>query len=80
VGLDVAGQGGFGGSSFWMRAGAGVDTDELALRLRADGVLIEPGRAFFAGDGPRNYYRLAYSSIAPQKIAEGVARIAMALS
>jgi GntR family transcriptional regulator/MocR family aminotransferase len=57
-----------------------VDTDELALRLRADGVLIEPGRAFFAGDGPRNYYRLAYSSIAPQKIAEGVARIAMALS
>ena len=78
-GLEVAGQGGFGGSSFWMRAPEGVDTEALALRLRADGVLIEPGRAFFAGDGPRNSYRLAYSSIAPQKIAEGIARIAKAL-
>ncbi len=78
-GLEVAGQGGFGGSSFWMRAPEGVDTEELALALRADGVLIEPGRAFFAGDGARNFYRLAYSSIAPQKIPEGIARIARAL-
>ncbi|MBL9051949.1 MAG: PLP-dependent aminotransferase family protein [Tabrizicola sp.] len=78
-GLTVAGQGGFGGSSFWMRALETVDTEALALRLRSEGVLIEPGRAFFAGEGPRNYYRLAYSSIAPQKIGEGVARIARAL-
>jgi GntR family transcriptional regulator / MocR family aminotransferase len=54
------------------------------LALRNDGVLIEPGQAFFAPDsandaGPDNYYRLAYSSIAPQKIAEGLARIARAL-
>ena len=78
-GLEVAGQGGFGGSSFWMRAAPGVDTEELALKLRADGVLIEPGRAFFAGDAPRNTYRLAYSSIPLPKIAEGVARIGRAL-
>jgi GntR family transcriptional regulator / MocR family aminotransferase len=78
-GLEVAGQGGFGGSSFWMRAPDGVDTEALALRLRGDGVLIEPGRAFFAGDGPRNFYRLAYSSIALPKIAEGIARIGRAL-
>jgi GntR family transcriptional regulator/MocR family aminotransferase len=78
-GLEVAGQGGFGGSSFWMRAAPGVDTEALALRLRADGVLIEPGRAFFAGEGARNHYRLAYSSIALPKIAEGIARIARAL-
>jgi GntR family transcriptional regulator/MocR family aminotransferase len=63
-----------------MRAPEGVDTEELALKLRAEGVLIEPGRAFFAGDGPRNFYRLAYSSIAPQRIPEGVARIAKALA
>jgi GntR family transcriptional regulator/MocR family aminotransferase len=79
-GLNVAGQGGFGGSSFWMRAPEGVDTEELALNLRSEGVLIEPGRAFFAGDGPRNFYRLAYSSIAQQRIAEGIARIAKALA
>ncbi|MES2542347.1 MAG: GntR family transcriptional regulator, partial [Pseudomonadota bacterium] len=75
-----AGQGGFGGSSFWMRAPDGVDTEALALRLRGDGVLIEPGRAFFAGEGPGNYYRLAYSSIALPKISEGVARIAQAIA
>ncbi len=78
-GLKVAGQGGFGGSSFWMRAPDGVDTDALALKLRADGVLIEPGRAFFAGEGPGDFYRLAYSSIPLPKIAEGIARVGRAL-
>jgi GntR family transcriptional regulator/MocR family aminotransferase len=78
-GLTVAGQGGFGGSSFWMRAPEGVDTEALALSLRGEGVLIEPGRAFFAGEGPRNFYRLAYSSIAQPKIADGVALIGRAL-
>jgi GntR family transcriptional regulator / MocR family aminotransferase len=78
-GLTVAGQGGFGGSSFWMRAPEGVDTGVLALQLRGQGVLIEPGCVFFAGGGQRNFYRLAYSSIAPQKIAEGMARIARSI-
>lgn len=79
-GLVVAGQGGFGGSSIWMKAPEGVNTEELALRLRGDGVLIEPGRAFFHPDRPRgNYYRLAYSSIAPARIPEGLAKIAAAL-
>ena len=79
-GLEVAGQGGFGGSSFWMRAGPGVDTEALALTLRREGVLIEPGRAFFdPGSVQRNYYRLAYSSIGVPRIAEGIARIARAL-
>jgi GntR family transcriptional regulator / MocR family aminotransferase len=58
-----------------MRAPDSVDTEALALTLRAEGVLIEPGRAFFAGEGPRNYYRLAYSSISPQRIPEGIKRI-----
>ena len=80
-GLTVAGQGGFGGSSFWMRAPEGVDTEELALRLRPKGVLIEPGRAFFARDpAPRNYYRLAYSSIPQGRIAEGIRLIAEAMA
>lgn len=76
-GLVVAGQGGFGGSSIWMRAEDGVDTEELAIALREDGVLIEPGRAFFDPvKSQRNFYRLAYSSIAPARIAEGISRIA----
>lgn len=80
AGLDVAGQGGFGGSSFWMRAPLGVDTQALALRLRADGVLIEAGQSFFDPARPQSqFYRLGYSSIPPAKIPEGIARIAKAL-
>ncbi|MCU0899754.1 MAG: PLP-dependent aminotransferase family protein [Cypionkella sp.] len=79
-GLTVAGQGGFGGSSIWMRAPEGVDTEALAAHLRGAGVLIEPGRAFFdPARQSRSHYRLAYSSIAPSRIPEGIARIAAAL-
>ena len=76
-GLAVAGQGAFGGSSFWMRGPDGVDTEVVAERLRIKGVLIEPGRPFFTTeDAPKNYYRLAYSSLPVHKITEGVALIA----
>jgi GntR family transcriptional regulator/MocR family aminotransferase len=80
-GLTVAGQGGFGGSSFWMRAPGTVDTETLAATLRAEGVLIEPGRAFFdPARAPRNFYRLGYSSISPARIPEGIARIGRAIA
>jgi GntR family transcriptional regulator/MocR family aminotransferase len=76
-GLQIAGQGTHGGSSFWMRAPGGVDTAELARRLQARSVLIEPGHSFFKGrERPRDFYRLAYSSIPEARIATGVSRIA----
>lgn len=76
-GLTVAGQGAFGGSSFWMRTSEGVDTKFVAARLLEKGVLIEPGRAFFINEqAPKNYYRLAYSSLPVSKIADGVALVA----
>ncbi len=79
-GLTIAGQGAFGGSSFWMRAPEKVDTGILARQLMGQGVLIEPGQAFFAGEHPpSNFYRLAYSSIPADRIEEGVARIAAAM-
>ncbi len=78
-GLTMAGQGGFGGSSFWMRAP--VETEGLAERLRAEGVVIEPGRAFFDPARPDPFhYRLGYGSIAQAKIPEGIARIAGAIA
>ena len=80
-GLEIAGLGAFGGSSFWMRAPAGMDTRTLAQRLQEDSVLIEPGNPFFSGeDTPRNYYRLGYSSIQHDRIDEGIARIAKAIA
>ncbi|WP_397541876.1 MocR-like pyridoxine biosynthesis transcription factor PdxR [Roseovarius salis] len=79
-GLGVAGRGVFGGSSIWMRAPEGVDTEELDHRLRREGVLIEPGRPFFhSADPPRNTYRLAYSSIPADRIPQGVSKLATAL-
>ncbi len=79
-GLDIAGRGVFGGSSFWMRAPSGVNTQVLADELKKDGVLIEPGMAFFTPPAsPQNYYRLAYSSIPSERIADGISLIAQAI-
>lgn len=81
AGLTIAGQGGVGGSSFWMAAPSGVDTEKLAQDLHAQGVLIEPGRVFFdPAHAPRNFYRLAYSTIPVGRIAEGVGLIAEAIA
>ncbi|WP_420862421.1 PLP-dependent aminotransferase family protein [Algirhabdus cladophorae] len=80
-GLDIAGQGVYGGSSFWMRTAPDVDTQTLAERLRSKGVLIEPGAPFFGAETPpKNYYRLAYSSIPASKIEAGVNLLAKTLN
>ncbi len=78
--LQIAGQGAYGGSSFWMRAPNDVDTQDLARRLQAKSVLIESGHAFFSGPNrPRNFYRLAYSSISATRIAKGIELVAAEL-
>ncbi|SHG83267.1 PLP-dependent aminotransferase family protein [Cognatishimia maritima] len=80
-GLTIAGQGAHGGSSFWMRAPNGVDTEVLAEQLKPKGVLIEPGRPFFFGhDRPKEFYRLAYSSIPKDRISQGIQLIAETMS
>ncbi|TNF60761.1 MAG: PLP-dependent aminotransferase family protein, partial [Rhodobacteraceae bacterium] len=79
-GLTIAGRGVYGGSSLWMRAPAGTDMGRVAESLRAQSVLIEPGAPFFKGpDRPREFYRLAYSSIQAKAIPEGIARVAAAI-
>jgi len=78
--LSIAGRGVYGGSSLWMRAPEGTDMGEVAGPLQEQGVLIEPGAAFFSGpEKPANFYRLGYSSIATDRIAGGIGRIAKAL-
>lgn len=75
-GLNIEGQGSYGGSSVWLRTG-GMDANELAYRLRDKSVLIEAGTPFFAGDAPpKDYFRLAYSSIATNRIRDGIGLIA----
>ena len=63
----------FGGTSFWVKGPDGLDSEELARAAAAKGVLIEPGRVTFgAAEAPRNFYRLAFSSIDEQKIEPGI--------
>lgn len=79
-GLTIAGQGTYGGSSVWLRAPQGIDTTQLAERLKASKVLVEPGAPFFAGDSPpTEFLRLAYSSIPSSRISEGIRLIADAI-
>jgi GntR family transcriptional regulator / MocR family aminotransferase len=72
-GLKIAGQANFGGTCFWIEGPKGLDADAFADALRADGVLIESGSPFFAGQaGPCRYFRMAYSSIPAERIEAGL--------
>lgn len=67
----------FGGTSFWVKGPEGLDAEVLAREAAKEGVLIEPGRVCFArADAPINYFRLGFSSIAPEKIDPGIRTLA----
>ena len=75
-GLQLASPEATGGSSLWLAVPEGVDSAELAARLKARDVLIEPGAPFFAVPARgKGFFRLAYSSISAERIAEGIRRI-----
>jgi GntR family transcriptional regulator/MocR family aminotransferase len=77
TGLTLASRPVDGGSSLWMQAPEGVDTEVLTQRLYGHGVVIEPGAAFFDPARPQSrYYRLAYSSIDSTAIPQGIRLIA----
>lgn len=69
-----------GGASVWVRAPDWVDTAELALMAREQGVLIEAGDVFFMHPPyPCPYFRLRLSSIALDQIGPGIRALAMAV-
>ncbi|ARC37366.1 PLP-dependent aminotransferase family protein [Paracoccus yeei] len=73
--LQTLGAAAQGGSSIWLGA-PGTDSADLAARLHAESVLIEPGAVFFEqAPAPCPLFRLGYGSIADDLIPEGVARI-----
>jgi len=67
----------FGGTSFWIKGPDWLDTRKLAEHAAKAGVLIEAGDTFFGeASPPRNYLRLAYSSIDDRQIRPGFAKLA----
>jgi DNA-binding transcriptional MocR family regulator len=54
---------------------AGSDDVELAQRAAAAGVVVSPGRPFFAAEPPGPFLRLTFAAEPPERLAEGVRRL-----
>jgi len=66
----------FGGTAFWVVGPKELDTKTLESLARKHGILIEPGDIFFMNaEAHKNYFRLGYSSIAENKIDDGLAQL-----
>ncbi len=67
-----------GGYFLWLTLGDDVDTGELLTEAKQDGVAFVAGPDFML-EGGRSSLRLSFASVPPERIAEGVGRIAGAL-
>ncbi|MFK8032787.1 MAG: PLP-dependent aminotransferase family protein [Hyphomicrobiales bacterium] len=68
---------GFGGTSYWVKGPDGIDARELAAKALEEGVVIEPGNIHFADpNGPKQYFRLGFSSIPDERIEPGIIKLA----
>lgn len=65
-----------GGMFLWITGPANLDALELLQRAIAKKVAFVPGRDFFPADAGKNYLRLNYSNSTPERIREGVSRLA----
>jgi DNA-binding transcriptional MocR family regulator len=68
-----------GGMFVWARLPGGVDTAELLRTALAHDVAFVPGAPFFAGTPDRSTLRLSFTTNTPDRITEGMARLARAL-
>lgn len=67
---------GQGVTSVWLKAPAGVNTEEVSWAAARKSILIESGAIHFACDNPpENYFRLGFSAIANHKIEPGIAAL-----
>ena len=67
----------FGGTSFWVRGPDQLDAEALARECAKTGLFLEAGRINFgAAAPPRNFFRLAFSSIDDGKIDSGIQLLA----
>ncbi|HEU5143479.1 MAG TPA: hypothetical protein VFU04_10025, partial [Solirubrobacterales bacterium] len=67
-----------GGYFLWLDLAEGIDTSALLAEAKAEGVAFVAGPDFMI-DGGRNSLRLSFASVPPDRIPEGVGRIARAL-
>ncbi len=65
-----------GGMFLWVTGPEKLDAMELLQRAIVQKVAFVPGRDFFPADAGKNYFRLNYSNSTPERIREGVRRLA----
>jgi 2-aminoadipate transaminase len=68
-----------GGFFLWATLPQPVDADVLLGRAMAHGVVYVAGQAFFVNGSGRHFVRLSFSAPAPERIKEGVRRLAVAV-
>ncbi len=68
-----------GGFFVWLRLPPGIDSAALLPAAEAAGVSYVPGARFYTGSGGEQYCRLAFSLLAPEEMAAGVAALAALL-
>ncbi len=65
-----------GGFYVWMRLPGGLDAKAMLPRAVTQRVAYVPGTAFFADDQGRDHLRLSYCYPPPERIREGIRRLA----
>jgi 2-aminoadipate transaminase len=68
-----------GGFFLWAALAGGITGDQLLPAARARGVIYVTGRAFFVDGSGQEYLRLSFSAPPPERIEEGVRRMALAV-
>jgi GntR family transcriptional regulator/MocR family aminotransferase len=65
-----------GGTSFWLMGPEGFDASDLAVRLRAKGVLIDRGQDYYLNSNEKQNFRLGFAYVPVSKLEDGVKIIA----
>ena len=64
-----------GGMNLWVPLPPGSDDREIAARAAAAGVVVSPGRPFFAAEPSGPHLRLTFAAEPPERLAEAVRRL-----
>jgi 2-aminoadipate transaminase len=69
-----------GGMFLWAELAPHVRTEELLAAAIAEKIAFVPGAAFFADERRHNFMRLNFSNQVPEKIEEGIQRLAQVIA
>jgi DNA-binding transcriptional MocR family regulator len=68
-----------GGLHLWLELPPGTDELELVRAAAAAGVVLSPGRPWFAGEPPAPHVRMTFGGASPAVLEDGVRRVARTL-